>query len=103
MIMPFDLFGYDKYVYTFEPKCKKVPELVLQDGATCIFLNTHGKNDNEVPQELRDFLHYLEDTTDQRAAASNSDRIKRIHDQVRIVKLNEEAGVRYIFLKLQTC
>ena len=35
-------------------------------------------------------------TTDQRAAASNSDRIKRIHDRVRKVKLNEEAGVRYM-------
>lgn len=96
MIMPFDLFGFKKYVYTFEPRCKEVPGLVLKDGATRIFLNIHGENDEEVPEELREFLHYLEHTTDQVAAVSGSERIKRIHDRVRKVKLNEEVGVKYM-------
>lgn len=36
------------------------PELTLEDGATRIFLNTRGTNDDEVSKELREFLHYLE-------------------------------------------
>lgn len=96
LITCFDLFGLGKYQYTFEPKCKEVPDLKLEDGATRIFLNTRGKNDGEVSKELVDFLHYLEDTTDERAAASGSERIQRIHERVRKVKLNEEMGVKYM-------
>ena len=96
MIMPFDLFGYGKYVYTFNAQCKEVPECQLKDGATRIFLNTRGTNDAEVSKELVDFLHYLEDTTSERVAGTDSARIKRIHDRVCKVRLNEEVGVKYM-------
>lgn len=43
-----------------------------------------------------EFLHYLEDTTDDRAAQSKSERVKRIHDRVCKVKLSEEVGVKYM-------
>ena len=43
-----------------------------------------------------EFLHYLEDTTDDRAAQSKSERGKRIHDRVCKVKLSEEVGVKYM-------
>lgn len=96
MIMPFDLFGYKKYVYTFRPRCEEAPECLLEDGATRIFLNTRGENDDEVPRELAEFLHYLEETTDERAASTDSQRIKRIHSRVRKVRLSEEVGVKYM-------
>ena len=50
------------------------------------FLNTRGKNDEEVTPELVELLHYLEDTTDVRAQKAVSDRIRRIHERVRKVK-----------------
>ncbi|MCI8639934.1 MAG: Rpn family recombination-promoting nuclease/putative transposase [Coprococcus sp.] len=96
MIMPFDLFGYGKYQYTFEARCREVPECVLGDKAVRIFLNTRGKNDDEVSKELVDFLHYLEDTTDENAAISGSERIRRIHERVCRVKVSEEVGVKYM-------
>ena len=96
MIMPFDLFGYKKYVYTFRARCEEEPECLLEDGATRIFLNTRGENDDEVPRELAEFLHYLEETTDERAASTNSQRIKRIHRRVRKVRLSEGVGVKYM-------
>lgn len=96
MIMPFDLFGYGKYQYTFEARCREVPECVLGDKAIRIFLNTRGRNDEEVSKELVDFLHYLEDTSDEKAASSGSERIRRIHDRVRKVKVSEEVGVKYM-------
>ena len=96
MIMPFDLFGYKKYVYTFRARCEEEPECLLEDGATRIFLNTRGENDDEVPRELAEFLHYLEETTDERAASTDSQRIKRIHRRGRKVRLSEEVGVKYM-------
>ena len=44
-IAPFDLFGKNKYMYTFRMTCDEVPGLSMGDGAVRIFLNTHGKND----------------------------------------------------------
>ncbi|MBP3664302.1 MAG: Rpn family recombination-promoting nuclease/putative transposase [Tyzzerella sp.] len=96
IIMSFDFFGQGKYVYTFKPSCQEVPGLVLNDGAVRIFLNTKGKNDDEVSKELVDFLHYLEETTDEKAKQIESDRIKRIHERVCKVKINEEVGVKYM-------
>ena len=61
-----------------------------------IFLNTRGTNDSEVSAELREFLHYLEHTTDEVAEATGNERILRIHNRVRKVKTNEEVGVKYM-------
>ncbi|MCC8139522.1 MAG: Rpn family recombination-promoting nuclease/putative transposase, partial [Lachnospiraceae bacterium] len=96
LIMTFDLFGYGKYCYTFRPVCQEVPGCTLDDGATRIFLNTRGKNDDEVSPELVEFLHYIENTTDQTAQSSSSERIHKIHDRVREVRQNEKIGVRYM-------
>ncbi|MCD8363553.1 MAG: hypothetical protein LUC98_11470 [Lachnospiraceae bacterium] len=82
--------------YTFEPVCREVPECRLEDGAVRIFLNTRGENEDEVPAELVEFLHYVENTTDQEAQRSDSERIRRIHDRVKEVRQNEEVGVRYM-------
>lgn len=96
LIMTFDLFGYGKYCYTFKPVCQEVPECILEDGATRIFLNTRGKNEDEVSAELVEFLHYVENTTDQTAQRSSSERIHRIHKRVKEVRQNEKAGVKYM-------
>jgi len=96
IITPFDLFGYGKYLYTFEARCREVPECILGDKATRIFLNTRGTNDTEVSRELVDFLHYPENTTDSTAASTDSERIRRIHERVQKVKLSEEVGVKYM-------
>ena len=96
LITTFDLFGYGKYQYTFEARCREEPGCVLEDQAVRIFLNTRGKNDSEVSEELVSFLHYIENTTDAVAENSGSERIKRIHNRVRKVKVSEEVGVKYM-------
>lgn len=96
LIMTFDLFGYERYRYTFVPQCEEEPGCVLDDGAIRIFLNTRGKNAHGVSGELIDFLHYLENTTDRAASESGSERIRRIHERVSKVKANEEIGVKYM-------
>ena len=96
MIMTFDLFGYGKYMYTFVPRCIEAPDCRLEDGTIRIFLNTKGTNKDEVSQELADFLHYVENTTDEAAEQSDSERIRRIHNRVCKVRKSEEIGVRYM-------
>ena len=96
MIMTFDLFGEGKYRYTFRPKCEEVGGCTLEDGATRIFLSTKGKNRDEVSKELVEFLQYVEKSSDQTAAASESLRIKRIHSRVCEVRTSEEIGVKYM-------
>lgn len=96
MIMTFDLFGYGKYVYTFENRCKEITECSLGDGAVKLFLNTKGKNADEVSEELIEFLNYVENSTDDIAGEIKSERVKRIHARVCKVKLNEEIGVKYM-------
>ena len=96
MIMPFDLFGLDKYYYTFVPCCKEDKSLELGDGAIRIFLNTRGKNDDEITPELKEFLRYIESPDSASVEKSGSDRLKKIHACVNRIKSSEEAGVKYM-------
>ena len=96
IISPFDLFGKDKYMYTFQMTCKEVPEMELGDGAVRIFLNTRGKNDNEVNPELVELLKYMESTTKKTAAECKSSRIKTIQKHIDLIKSNKEVGVKYM-------
>ena len=68
----------------------------LEDGATRIFLNTRGTETAGVSQELIDLLHYFEKTTDINAAASSSDKIRRLHEKVRTIKASEEIGIKFM-------
>ena len=96
MIMPFDLFGEGKYKYTFHMSCDEIPGLKLYDGATRIFLNTHGTDDEGVSEELIQLLRYFEQTTEENAAGSHSRKIEKLQKRVEEIKQNEEVGIRYM-------
>ena len=96
MIAPFDLFGQEKYRYTFRMTCEESEELELQDGAKRIFFNTKGKNKDEVSPELIELLEYMEKTTKYQEVQSQSEKIRIIKRRVSQVKLSEEMGVRYM-------
>ena len=96
MIMPFDLFGEGKYKYTFHMSCDEIPGLKLRDGATRIFLNTRGTDEEEVSEELIQLLRYFEKTTEENAAGSHSRKIEKLQKRVEEIKRNEEVGIRYM-------
>ena len=96
LIMPFDLVGFGKYCYTFRSCCLEVSSLWMKDGATRIFLNTRGKNDQDISRELRDFLHYIERTDEKFAKETGSERIQLIHSFVQKIRSSEEMGVKYM-------
>ena len=96
MITPFDLFGYDLYRYTFQMTCEEVPELKLDDGATRIFLNTHGKHPEFVSPELIELLKYMEHSTERLVKTCESERIQAMHKRICQIKASEKTEVKYM-------
>ena len=96
MITPFDLFGEGRYQYTFRSRCDENPALSMEDGAIRIFLNSHGKNPEEVSPELTEFLKYMESTDAALAENSVNEKLKKIHKHVSQIKASEEMGVKYM-------
>ena len=96
LIMPFDLFGYELYRYTFQMRCEEVPELKLDDGATRIFLNTRGKHPELVSPELIELLKYMERSTDEVSGECKSKRIQEMHRRVCQIKASEKTEVKYM-------
>lgn len=96
IIAPFDLFGQDRYCYTFQMRCDDEAGLCLGDGDVRVFLNTHGKNDGEVSKELVELLHYMEESTPEVARRCESDRVHRLQERVEAIKSSEEVNVKYM-------
>ena len=76
--------------------CDEIPGLKLYDGATRIFLNTHGTDGKGVSEELIQLLRYFEQTTGENAAGSHSRKIEKLQKRVEEIKRNEEVGIRYM-------
>ena len=92
MITTFDPFGYDHILYTVRNTCIEVPELPYDDGAATFFFYTKGK-EGECADEIRELLHFMENTQDANAV---SPRIRRIFDMVSMVKHDERMKVAYV-------
>lgn len=84
-------------MYTFQMTCDEVPGLPMDDGAVRIFLNTRGRNDDEVPQGLVEFLHYAE--APERYGKDIKDfRVQELASQIEMLKGSQEVGVKYMRL-----
>ena len=96
VIAPFDLFGENRCRYTFHMSCDEVPGLQLNDGMTTIFLNTRGTVRDGVTDELVELLKYFEETTEENAENSTSERIKRLQKQIQRIRVDEKVGIRFM-------
>lgn len=94
-ICTFDPFNLNCYRYTFENICVE-KDFPLKDGTKKIFLNTRGKNPQEVPEELVNFLHYVENSTDEYVRETDDTAIVRLHSRVSALKKNREWEHRYM-------
>ena len=65
-------------MYPFQMMCPVEDDLPLNDGAYRLFLNTHGTDAENISPELKAMLEFFENPTEDVAAKSNSDRIKRM-------------------------
>ena len=88
-ICTFDLFGKGRHMYTFKETCAEVPNLLLGDGATKIFLNTKGFLE-DVGDDLKAFLDYVE------SGIVAGKFTREVDDTVQIVKSNRMAVKEYM-------
>ena len=91
-ITTYDPFGLNRMVYTISNKCEEVPDMPYDDGAKTLFLYTKGTEGNP-PEELRQLLHYMEDT---RAENAVTPELRELHEMVTQVKCDKEVGLVYM-------
>lgn len=93
-ILPYDPFGDDRMIYTVKNIVVENHELVYNDGITKIFLYTKGAKGGS--KELKDFLTYMENTTQSNAVDKE---LLELHEIISNVKSKEDVGERYMTLQ----
>ncbi len=96
-ICTFDPFSDGRHLYTFENRCVENLSLTLGDETAEIFLSTKGKKD-DVDDEMKDFLAYIENSTDTCVQQTSSPLVKAIHKRVTEIKLDKNMELQYMTL-----
>ena len=94
-ICHFDPFNAGKCCYTFEERCLEDLSIPLGDETQKIFLNTAGKNRNEIPLELAEFLDYLKNPK----IKLQNKKILELDNRVKQIKIDAKVRSRYMTLK----
>ena len=92
-ICNYDPFGYDRVKYTIRNMCVEEPKMPYDDGAQTTVLYTKGTKGDDISEELRQFLNYMENTTQTNAV---NDTLKDIQKMVDIVKRDGEVSLCYM-------
>ncbi len=95
-ICDFDPFGEGKYRYTLETKCRESESVVVEDGRTSIFLNTHGTNEQEESETFVKFMKYVRAELGESMDDYEDDFVRKLQQTVKKIKQSREMGVRYM-------
>ncbi len=98
-ICDFDPFGEGKYRYTFQSMCKESENADLKDGRTILFLNTHGKNECEVPKELVTLLQYMKEDLEGSEKEFHDPYVGQLQKFIRDIKGNREMEERFMIFE----
>lgn len=98
-ICDFDPFGRGKYCYTFENLCKEIKDFPLDDGVWSIFLNTKGRNVEEVSSELVKFLKYVGSNLQESTRDFQDSYVSKLQNAVLEIKKSREMEGRYMLLE----
>ena len=98
-ICDFDPFEEGKYRYTFKMNCKESGKTNLEDGRTIVFLNTHGKNESEVPKELVTFLKYVKADLAGSEEAFDDSYVEQLQNFIRKIKGSREMEERFMIFE----
>ena len=98
-IRRFDPFGQGKYRYTFRTMCQESENVDLEDGRIAVFLNTHGRNEDEVPGELVTFLQYMKEDLEGSEKEFHDPYVEQLQKFIRKVKENREMEERFMIFE----
>ena len=88
----YDPFGCDRAKYTIKNMCVEDPDIPYEDGACTIVLYTKGTQ-GDIPEDLRQFLDYMEHTNTDHAI---TDTLKELQQMVDTVKQDGEVSIAYM-------
>ena len=88
----YDPFGCDRAKYTIKNMCVEDPYIPYEDGACTIVLYTKGTQ-GDIPEDLRQFLDYMEHTNADHAV---TDTLKELQQMVDTVKQDGEVSIAYM-------
>lgn len=97
-ICTFDPFSSGRHIYTFENLCLEEPIIGLGDETTKLFLNTKGTQ-QDIDTEMKEFLAYIENSTDEFVQQIDNSLVRTIHRKVRHIKQSKEMEVEYMTLR----
>ena len=96
----FDPFGEGKYRYTFRTICEETEKASLKDGRCIVFLNTCGRNEENIPQELLSFLKFVHVDLKESQKDFQDDYVRQVQKSVTDIKASREMEERFMLLEL---
>ena len=91
-ICAFDPFKLGRCIYTFKNVCIEERDLLMNDEASTVFLNTKGQ-DEEISPRLKAFLKYLE------GESGDDEFVKRLEERLKIARQNKYSRQEYLLAK----
>ena len=98
-ICDFDPFELKKYRYTVKHVLVEDEKFIYQDGSHTVFLSTKGKNNDEVPKPLVQFLKFVAAGLEESTADFKDEFVERLQTSIRRIKLNREMGERFMLFE----
>ncbi|GHU60445.1 hypothetical protein AGMMS49975_29460 [Clostridia bacterium] len=95
-ISTFDLFGKGRHIYTCSTICEEDTTIRVSDGTKRIFVNTKGTLENEVTDDVKLFLKYVEHSTTETIAETDSEFFRRLHEVVEAIRVDPKLEVEYM-------
>lgn len=98
-ICDFDPFGLGKYKYTVKQVFAERETRTYLDGRHTIFLSTKGRNDEEVPAQLVNLLHYVGASLQEADAEYDDEYVRTLQKTVKSIKQDREMGVKFMLFE----
>lgn len=95
-ICDFDPFMSKKYRYTVKHTIVEDEKIKYCDGSYTVFLSTKGENEDEVPEQLVNFLKYVASEPDEDTQDFEDEFVSRLQTSVREIKSSRTMGERYM-------
>lgn len=93
-ICDFDPFGDGLYRYSCEETGNRI-----NDGVKTIYLNAHGKNRKDIPEELLEFLDYVKNTGRRKEISTADPFVRHLQNTIDTIKQDRSMEERYMLLE----
>ena len=101
-ICDFDPFVDGLYRYSTGTYCEETGNRI-NDGVKTIYLNAHGKNRKDIPEELLEFLDYVKNTGRRKEISTADPFVRHLQNTIDTIKQDRSMEERYMLLEEMMC